>query len=414
MAASADRRARAERKAAMGAMLVALKADGVKEGERFALVRKRFGSKGTSRASLKRLQRQVQGIDPINYAPALLDDYKATVKRAEFSEEAWRFFLSMIRDAAPDWPLKEAYRRVRDTGSGRGWAVPSYQTFRRRWTALSEVERMQARFGTAEAAKRLAMPALRDKTTLMALEQVSLDGRTLDFWVDWGDGKPFRPTMLALVDVLSNTVIGWELAKSENATSTVRVIKRTCERYGIFDRLYTDNSRSFSGHKVAGGAEHRFRNGAPNELKHLGICEVMGIEITFADANRTDHERLMKLVAEGKAFYQPAKSEEEREAERRAEATPVIVCMSVPRNQLKRMKDAADDAESRLWLISRVFSLMSHCAAEANDPDGLSAALRLLSIATENLSDTESAALSNLGLELARASEGTDKQEAAT
>ena len=145
MGASAKARGRAELKAAMAAMLTALKSEGLTESERFALVRERFGSKGTSRASLKRLQRQVQGIDPINYAPALLDDYKATVKRAEFSEEAWRFFMTMIRDAAPDWPLKEAWRRVLDAGHVQGWAVPSYPTFYRRWCALSEVQRRQAR-----------------------------------------------------------------------------------------------------------------------------------------------------------------------------------------------------------------------------------------------------------------------------
>ncbi len=139
----------------MARMLVALRDQGVKEGERFALVRERFGGKGRSNASLKRFSSAVQGIDPINYAPALLDGYKATAKRAEFSEDAWRFFMTMIRDAAPDWPLSEAWRRVDDAGKMLGWAVPSYQTFYRRWNELSEAKRS----GCMRAMERTRRPS---------------------------------------------------------------------------------------------------------------------------------------------------------------------------------------------------------------------------------------------------------------
>lgn len=281
--ASPARRDRAERKAAIVRMLTALRAQGVKEGESFALVREKFGDKGTSKPSLKRLLKAVQGVDPINYAPALLDDYKATVKRAEFSEEAWQFFLTLIRDAAPEWPLTSAWRDVRDAGKAMGWAVPSYQVFYRRWNELSEAQRLHARQGKAETAKRLTMPALRDKTSIGPLAWVSLDGRTLDFWGDWGDGKVSRPVMLALVDVASNMVLDWELAPSENAVATVRLIKRVCERYGIFDRLYTDNGSAFAGHLVAGGNVHRFRHGkAKDGAQPLGICQHMDIKLHFA------------------------------------------------------------------------------------------------------------------------------------
>lgn len=187
--ASPARRDRAERKAGIVRMLTALRAQGVKEGKSFALVREKFGDKGTSKPSLKRLLKAVQGVDPINYAPALLDDYKATVKRAEFNEEAWQFFLTLIRDAAPKWPLTSAWRDVRAAGKAMGWAVPSYPTFYRHWNELSEAQRLHARQGKAEATKRLTMPALRDKTSIGALAWVSLDGRTQDFWADWGDGK---------------------------------------------------------------------------------------------------------------------------------------------------------------------------------------------------------------------------------
>ena len=81
------------------------------------------------------------------------------------------------------------------------------------------------------------MPALRDKTTVLPLDLVSLDCRTLDFWVDWGDRRAARPTMLVLLDVATNAVLDWELAPSENAAATVRLVKRVCKTYGIFDSL---------------------------------------------------------------------------------------------------------------------------------------------------------------------------------
>jgi len=138
--------------------------------------------------------------------------------------------------------------------------------------------------GRDDAVKRLAQPVLRDKTTIAPLEWVSLDGRELDFWVDFGDGRAVRPVMIILADVASNAVLGWELSTSENARTTQRVIRKVCEAYGIFDRLYTDNGRAFAGHLVAGGAVHRFRNGgrAGEGVKPLGICHHLGIRLHFA------------------------------------------------------------------------------------------------------------------------------------
>lgn len=90
--------------------------------------------------------------------------------------------------------------------------------------------------------------------------------------------------MLALVDVASNKVLDFTLTKSENATDTVKLIRRTCKTYGIFDRLYTDNGSAFAGHLVAGGNVHKFRNSGSKVagVKPLGICYHLGIDLHFA------------------------------------------------------------------------------------------------------------------------------------
>ena len=280
--APATMRAEADRKAEIARLLLTL--DGVVWAERVDLVQKKFGSKGTSKPRLKAILKAVENVDPINFAPALLAKHKGRIKSAETSEQAWSFFMTIIRNASPDFPIIAAWRDVRDVAKAKGWHWPPYVTINRRWNALPKAEQMLARYGRSETVKALAQPALRDKTSIGALEWVSLDGRTQDFWTDMGDGNPIRITMLALIDVASNLVLGYELAPSENAVDTVRLIRNVCEKHGIFDRLYTDNGSSFAGHLVAGGNVSRFRNKATmtKGVQPLGICYHLGIKIHFA------------------------------------------------------------------------------------------------------------------------------------
>lgn len=182
---------------------------------------------------MKRLSKTVEGVDPINFAPALLDDYNATAKHAEFSPKAWQFFMTTTRDVAPDWPLKSAWRDMRDVGRNQGWSVSSHPTFYRKWTALPETQRLQARYGSRTAAERMRQPVHRDKTSIAPLDRVSLDGRTKHFWVGFGDGRAVRATFLALADVASNMILGWELSISDNAIATGRLICEICEKYGF-------------------------------------------------------------------------------------------------------------------------------------------------------------------------------------
>ncbi|WP_165971728.1 DNA-binding domain-containing protein [Meridianimarinicoccus aquatilis] len=240
LAAPAAKREKAERKADIARYLLSIK-DHAGWPDRVALVRAKFGTAGTSKDNLKLLLRQVKGLDPINFAPALLPKTRNTNRAKPIAREAWSFFMTTISRAGPDFPLAQAYRDVRDVAKVRGWAWPSYPTVFRRWDALPHAQKLEARFGRDRAAKLLAQPVHRDKTTLAPLEILSLDGRTLDFWTDCGDGRAVRLTMLALVDVASNVVAGWRLCQSENASDTARLIRDTCEAFGIFDTLYTDN-----------------------------------------------------------------------------------------------------------------------------------------------------------------------------
>ena len=253
--------------------------------EKVAVLRGRHGEDGTSKPFLMRILKAVEVLDPINFAPALLADYSRDgAPKAAMSDAAWSLFMTIIRDAGEGFKITSAWRDVRDLAVESGWQWPDLVTVWRRWNALPEAQKLHARIGHAEAVKRLGMPALRDKTTIGPLEWVSLDGRTKDFWAHNGDGKARRYTFFALVDCATNFVLGWTLAESENARATQALIKRVCQTWGVFDRLYPDNGSAFAGHLVAGGAVKRFRNSGAKMAgaKPLGICHHLGIAIHFA------------------------------------------------------------------------------------------------------------------------------------
>lgn len=344
MEAAPPRRARAARKAEIAADLLAM-GKLMPWAERVVIIQRKYGKKGTSKPRLMALLNMVQGVDPINFAPALLDNNILGPERREITPKAWQFFMTLIAGAGPEWPLVSAWRDVRDVAQLEGWYWPSYITVWRRWQELPEAQRQEARHGTAAAVKTLSMPALRDKTSISALEWVSLDGRTQDFWVDAGDGRAIRPIMLALIDVASNKVLDFELALSENAAGTVRLIKRTCETYGVFDRLYTDNGSAFAGHLVAGGNPFKFRNAKTvDAVQPLGICKIMGINLTFAlpaNAQAKIAERTfatLSRVIDDRPEFKGAHAGHKAGASPDAKVTPVPIdlAMSVIQREIKR------------------------------------------------------------------------------
>ena len=146
MQAPPSRREQAERKAEIARFLVSL-GDKIVWREREKLVHDRFGAKGNSARRLKAIMKRIKGFDPINVTPALLDNYTCGVKgRADMSTDAWRFFMTVIHNAAPEFPLSAAWRDTRDVVKTMGWAVPSYPTL---LPPLARLKRGGATYSTA-------------------------------------------------------------------------------------------------------------------------------------------------------------------------------------------------------------------------------------------------------------------------
>ena len=77
--------------------------------EKVAILRGRHGEDGTSKPSLMRILKAVEGVEPINFAPALLAVYsRDSAPKAALSDAAWSLFMTIIRDAGEGFKITSA------------------------------------------------------------------------------------------------------------------------------------------------------------------------------------------------------------------------------------------------------------------------------------------------------------------
>ena len=183
---------------------------------------------------------------------------------------------------ATSYPLTAAHRRTEKVATKKGWSWPSYDTIRRRFKGeLSEGEKALLRSGR-KALDKSYPPQTRTVAKESALSLVNIDGRMADVFVRWEDGSVSRPIVIALQDVFSRKVLGYEIAKSENADATKALLLRVFDAYGLFDAILMDNGRAFASLKLTGGSEaHRFR-WAKVETEIKGLYPSLGIRDHFA------------------------------------------------------------------------------------------------------------------------------------
>ena len=271
-------RDRADKKAAVVRFLVARRKAGMTRAEAHAAVRDTFGEEFTSAASLDRMEARVAGVDPVNYAPALMDGYcRDGAPRVDIPTEAWTLFEGIVKGAFNTHRMTAVYNDAAQRAKSNGQPWPSISTVMRRFRALPLAEQIFLRFGAEEARKRLYQAQRRDTSGLRAMQWVALDGRTVDVWVKWPDGSVIRPTILGLVDIASGKVLGIEIARSENAQALAALERRVFKRFGAPGNLLTDNGAAFSGHIHAGRVAHKHRNkgrrridpGDAGEVEHL-------------------------------------------------------------------------------------------------------------------------------------------------
>lgn len=226
----------------------------------------------------------VEGVAASERLPVLAPRRKGGGARSAIDAHVWSFFKSdFLRASAPT--LCSCYRRAVAKAHELGVDIPSERAFRRKLDReVSKSVIMLQREGPE--ALRQSVPAQRRTVDhLDVLEIVNIDGHTWDVFVDMGDGKPVRPTMVAIQDVRSSKMLAWRLDISENALLTRLCFADLFRNFGIPRQCLLDNGRAFASKSISGGAKTRYR-GVIRDEDPTGVLVGLGIEVKWAKPYR--------------------------------------------------------------------------------------------------------------------------------
>lgn len=194
---------------------------------------------GPSEQTVQRWFKDVDGIDPANWAPALAPDYKGRSVKAAMADEAWQEFCAKVAASGRNGTgvnFRRLWKQVRDTTAKAGWAWPSYPTVLREFQRLAVEQQRALTKGAEEAAKSITIRLERSVEGLFAMEQVELDGREFKVKVRFEDGTVGCPWIIVYADRASSKIVGWAISDSENAEATAEATHMMCDTYEAVTR----------------------------------------------------------------------------------------------------------------------------------------------------------------------------------
>ena len=233
---------------------------------------------GVEKSAIYEWRTMVEGVDRADWLAALAPGYKVERARSDCHPKAWDFLTSdYLRDEAPKFSV--CYRRMVAAAQKYGWApIPHERSLRRRLDAeVSEAAQQLARKGK-EKTKGMYPAQRRTRSHLHAMQMVNMDGHKLDVFVSvpWSQ-QPVRMYLLGIQDLYSGKIVAWRISDSENKETVRLVIGDMVEKFGIPDRIYLDNGRSFASKWISGGAATRYRFKIREEDPQ-GLLVTLGIE----------------------------------------------------------------------------------------------------------------------------------------
>lgn len=301
--ASANLKARAQRDAEACHLWQHLKAQAMPNPEALSEVQARYG---IGKSAIYEKISRIKGYDPLHWPALLLGQWTGdNAKRAEWNDEAWRFFL---RNAlVPNCRIKTAWKRTEREARLRGWGgIPSYDTARRDFEALPHDVVTLIKEG--ETALKVKAPTARRDYTSLALHEVwSLDGRRKDLMVFDGkgrhgpEGRVFRLWILAIQEVRSRMLIGYALGGALNADLVRAAFLDAIKRTGnlIPRGIQLDNGMENAAKEITGGAPWR-RRGKVMDDEIIGLFPLLDIDVqwaTVAHGQAKPVERLFGTLA---------------------------------------------------------------------------------------------------------------------
>ncbi|MGB3551258.1 MAG: transposase domain-containing protein [Candidatus Binatus sp.] len=230
--------------------------------------------------TVRRWSEACRAFDRADYPAALLprNHGAAASRKKAYDERLWNWFYKDFgRQEEP--AAAECYRRVRDNlAIPNGLAMPSLVTLTRRWETLPRAVRTFLRKGPRATAMTYPHQT-RSVAHLRAMDACNADGHIFDVRVEFPDGEIGRPILAAIQDLYSRMIVAWRLGKTESGDLVRLTYFDAIEKFGVFDKVFLDNGRSWMTKELTAGMTHRYRFRKHNALEDFkGVLTLLGIE----------------------------------------------------------------------------------------------------------------------------------------
>lgn len=275
-----------------------------------------------SKQTFERWLKRVEGVDPINWAPALAPGYSTQgAPLADCHPDAWSDFEHRVAASGNNGTganFKRLHSQTKALADANAWAFPPYRTVMRHWSKMP-VERQRTLENGAEAAARSIRHLWsRGVEGMAAMTQAEVDFREFKVKCIWEDGTVGCPWVGLAVDRPSSKVVGRTVAQSETAEAYVALTRDMVESHGIPDMVVQDNGAGGNGRRMMGGKNpliHRKYRGEPKpEWALPGVYTFLGIEVHNNTPNQAwaklpeSLNSILRHVDNDPAFYRAQRS----------------------------------------------------------------------------------------------------------
>lgn len=209
----------------------------------------------------------------------LLDKRGGANRVADIPDEAWELFKAdYLRPEMKSGTVTEVYRRLQNIAAQRNWELPCIETFKNRIKMQIPKELvLLKRFGIAEFQKAVIPAQRRTRKGLHAMQVVAGDGHVARVFCKTDNGKVFRPTVWAFIDVYSSMIVGYSVDVSENTEMLGIALHNMVNKYGIPTKYILDRGSVALSEAMTGQQARPKRDGSGKLMhKKFDASEIEG------------------------------------------------------------------------------------------------------------------------------------------
>lgn len=232
---------------------------------------------GESISTIRGWFRLVKDAHSGDWLPLLAPKWVGRTATREYDERIYHWYRDLFLSQSKP-PSKVCYRRVAVLAQQHGLEMPPLRTLERHFERREDPAVVALEREGERRARELFPYLQRDRSGFRAMEALNADGHKLDLDVIWPDGERTRAYLIAFQDLYSNKYVGWRLAKAESAHELGLAFLDVCDRHGIPEHLYVDNTLAMASKRMTAGAPGRKRF-KDKEGDPLGVIPQLGVKL---------------------------------------------------------------------------------------------------------------------------------------